>query len=172
MTVRQAERDAAQLLASSWWSDARLDGPLPVDPLRLARALGLDVRTVPLPSDESGNIVIPPDGTDERPVINLNAWDHPNRQRFTCAHEIGHYLRRQHRGDRARTFVDYRDTLAGLGTDAEEIYANQFAAALLMPAHLVKQLYADQGQPVEVLAARFGTSVQAVNVRLRNLRLA
>jgi Zn-dependent peptidase ImmA (M78 family) len=98
-------------------------------------------------------------------------WDHPNRQRFTCAHEIGHYLRRKRTGARGR-FVDYRDTLAGLGTDVEEIYANQFAAALLMPAHLVHKGYKVDERSSEDLAWELGTSAQAMNVRLRNLRLA
>lgn len=168
MTVREAERDATQLL-ESWWTSPDRDDPLPVDPMRLARALGIIVRVEPLPFDESGNIVIP---ADDEPVITLNYWDSLNRQRFTCAHEIGHYLRRQPTGDRGRTFVDYRDTLAGLGRDLEEIYSNQFAAALLMPGHLVARYYDKEGLTAEQIAARMQTSVQAMNLRLRNLRLA
>lgn len=166
MAVREAEQDAAGLLASSWWEDDDQDAPLPVEPATLARRLGIEVRMVPLPSDESGNIEL---SDDEAPVISLNIWDHPNRQRFTCAHEIGHYLRRQVSGHRGR-FVDYRATLAGLGVDSEEIYANQFAAALLMPGHLVARYYR-QGGTVDELATLFGTSSQAMGLRLRNLRL-
>lgn len=167
--VREAERDAAQLL-ESWWTTPTQDAPLPVDPTALAYSLGIEVRVVPLPPDESGNIVIPVTGGA---VISLNQWDSGNRQRFTCAHEIGHYLRRSKSPNRGgQQFVDYRDTLAGLGFGAEEIYANQFAAALLMPAHLVYQGYAREHESVEALARRFGTSTQAMKVRLRNLRLA
>jgi Zn-dependent peptidase ImmA (M78 family) len=168
MTVREAERDAAALLDSSWWTTPDRDQPLPVSPAELAWHLGIEVRVVPLPADESGNIVIP---DDDEAVISLNSGDHPNRQRFTCAHEIGHYLRRKRAGGSGR-FVDYRDTLAGLGTDVEEIYANQFAAALLMPAHLIYQRYKVEDRPVEQLAWEFRTSEQAMHVRLRNLRLA
>jgi Zn-dependent peptidase ImmA (M78 family) len=167
MTVREAERDAERLLESSWWTAAGRDAPLPVDPESLARGLGIEVRIAPLPADESGKIVIPADGA---PVITLNQWDSRSRQRFTCAHEIGHYIRRRRQGAH-HEFVDYRDTLAGLGRDTEEIYANQFAAALLMPAHLVSEGFS-QGERVEELAERLGTSAQAMNVRLRNLRLA
>lgn len=170
MTVREAERDAAQLLDASWWQNGTRDFPLPVDPMALARALGLEVQAAFLASDESGNIVIPNED-DANAVITLNASDHPNRQRFTCAHEIGHYLRRQRTGTRGRTLVDYRDTLAGLGTDREEIYANQFAAALLMPGRLVQRFRLQHRDSPEAMALRFGTSVQAMNVRLRNLRL-
>ncbi len=167
MIVSQAERDAAQLLDSSWWATPTRDAPLPVDPMELARGLGIWVRVVRLSPDESGNIVIPVEGDV---IISLNQWDSYNRQRFTCAHEIGHYLRRSRQGSaREQHFVDYRDTLAGLGIDTEEVYANQFAAAILMPAHLV-QRGVRQGEGVEALARRFGTSSQAMKLRLRNLR--
>ncbi len=170
MAVREAERDAARLLEASWWVNEARDLPLPVEPMELAKALGLEVELAFLAADESGKIVIP--GNDEdTAVVTLNAFDHPNRQRFTCAHEIGHYLRRQRTATRGRTLVDYRDTLAGLGTDPEEIYANQFAAALLMPGRLVQRFYLVDRESPEQLAFRFGTSVQAMNVRLRNLRL-
>lgn len=166
-TLQDAERDAAELLESSWWTTSSKDTPLPVDPTKLARGLGIRVQTLALPPDESGNIEIPIFGTV---VISLNRWDHDNRRRFTCAHEIAHYLRRQESGARGRTFTDYRDTLAGLGVDTEEIYANQFAAALLMPAHLVHRWW--RSESVETLANRFGTSTKAMELRLRNLRLA
>jgi Zn-dependent peptidase ImmA (M78 family) len=168
VTVREAERDAARLLDTSWWRTSQRDDPLPVDPMELARGLGIEVRTVPLPADESGNIVIP---ADDEAVISLNRWDARNRQRFTCAHEVGHYLRRQRSTSARRTYVDYRDTLAGLGRDVEEIYANQFAAALLMPAHLVQRFYIVERWSVEDMAETFETSTQAMNLRLRNLRL-
>lgn len=164
VTVQEAESEAARLLETSWFAIGK---DLPVDPARLARGLGIDVRTVPMRADESGSITIMP---DEQPVIRLNAADHENRQRFTCAHEIGHYVRRA-AGPSEQTFVDYRDTLAGLGVNEEEIFANQFAAALLMPAVHVAMAHRG-GMSVSRMAAQFGTSVQAMELRLRNLRLA
>ena len=165
MTVLEAERDARRLLEASWWLDDDASTPLPVDPMEIARDLGISVQYRMLPPDQSGNIVIPRRGPV---VITLNSFDHENRQRFTCAHEIGHYNRRSRQG-RHEEFIDYRDTLAGLGRDSEEIYANQFAAALLMPAQLVKRYY--RIEDVAKLARRFETSEQAMEVRLRNLGL-
>lgn len=159
MSVWEAEQAAKQLL-----------GPAPVppiDPDRIARGLGIAVRYASLPPDQSGKIVIPPNGA---PVITINQYDHPNRQRFTCAHEIGHYHQRRSRESGPTTFVDYRDTLAGLGSEPDEVFANQFAAALLMPAGLVAQDWRAR-QSVESLAVTFGTSTQAMNLRLRNLGL-
>jgi Zn-dependent peptidase ImmA (M78 family) len=168
-TVREAEYDAARLLKSWWWETPDQDEPLPVNPLSLARGLGITVIRASLPPDESGKIVIPPGGDV---TISLNKWDGQNRQRFTCAHEIAHYLRREQQGRIGQTFVDYRDTLAGMGRDPVEIYANQFAAALLMPAHLVQQGYMRDKLGLEDLADRFYTSSLAMRLRLRNLNLA
>lgn len=164
-TVRDAEWDAERLL-EGWWTTPDKDHPLPVDPMELARRLGIHVQIVALQPDESGSIEIPADGVA---VISLNHRDSKNRQRFTCAHEIGHYLQREASGRAGLSFIDYRDTLAGLGVDAQEVYANQFAAALLMPAPLVERWFPDE--KVEKLARRFGTSTQAMNLRLSNLRL-
>ncbi len=163
--VQDAERDAEKLL-QGWWTTTAKDRPLPVDPMALAHRLGIRVQTDVLPADESGRIEIPADGVA---AITLNRWDSKNRQRFTCAHEIGHYIRREASGQRWHSFTDYRDTLAGLGVDNEEIYANQFAAALLMPAHLVHRWF--ERESIEKLAPRFGTSTQAMNLRFRNLGL-
>lgn len=170
MTVREAESDAARLLASSWWTTKDAEHPLPVDPFALAAELGIKVRLVWLPTDESGNITLSPDAS---PEISLNIADSRNRQRFTCAHEIGHYYRRLQQGlNERKVYVDRRAQLASAGSDPDEIYANQFAAALLMPAHIVQALHARLADWPEEMAAKFGTSVQAMNLRLRNLNLA
>lgn len=165
-TVAEAEKRAEELLNRGWWTDSLRSSPLPVEPTEVAQRLGIRVRTDSLPADQSGKIEYRHNGSA---VITLNAFDHPNRRRFTCAHEIGHYLRRDEDG-RDGGYVDYRDTLAGLGVNSEEIYANQFAAALLMPAHLVKR-FSSAGESAERMARTFGTSVQAMSLRLRNLRL-
>lgn len=168
-TVREAERDAADLLASSWWVSDDRDWPLPVDPFTLARGLGIYVSETFLPADQSGNIRISATGS----AIEINWLDNSNRQRFTCAHEVGHHVLRHKRDDLrdAEVIIDERAQLAGAGVDSDEIYANQFAAALLMPAHLVARGVRDKQSP-EALARRFETSVQAMNLRLRNLNLA
>lgn len=163
MTVREAEAEATRLLDTAWWPTREL----PIDPYHLARGLGIVVRDAPLPLDESGNIVISP---NETPVITLNSFDSANRRRFTCAHEIGHYTQRSREPIEQR-FVDCRDDLAGLGSDSREIFANQFAAALLMPAAKVLAFHKDGYSPAD-MAHSFGTSVQAMEIRLRNLRLS
>ena len=168
-TVRDAERHADKVLASYWWTTPAQDTPLPIDPFTVARELGITVEQAALPHNQSGNIRISAAGS----AIQINWLDSVNRQRFTCAHEIGHHVyRQQHGGVKDdEVFVDERAQLAGAGVDVMEIYANQFAAALLMPARLVATGIYNQQSP-EALAHLFGTSVQAMNLRLRNLNLA
>lgn len=165
-TVQDAEA-AASILLQGWWTSDEQDGPLPIDPFQIARRLGIQVTMARLPAELSGQIAFL---DDEEAVISINRDDHPNRQRFTCAHEIGHYTRRT-LGGAPYGFVDSRSTLAGLGVDTEEIYANQFAAALLMPASVVEG-YVRRALSIGEMAVLLGTSTQAMQLRLRNLRLA
>jgi Zn-dependent peptidase ImmA (M78 family) len=160
-TVLIAEERAVKLLAE-YWSDLSI----PVGPDDLAAALGIKVECISLPSDESGKITM---AEDQTPVITINRNDTVNRQRFTCAHEIGHYIRNRELG-RTKNSVDYRSTLAGIGIDSDEIFANQFAAALLMPAAEVKRVF-DENWDIGRMAHHFVTSTVAMELRLKNLRL-
>jgi Zn-dependent peptidase ImmA (M78 family) len=167
VTAEQAEQDAKQLLTDLWDED---DGQplIPVDPIQIAEWLGIDVLTAIMNPDFSGALE---KHRYKDPVIYLNREDSKNRQRFTCAHELGHYYRRTKQGDLEYSFTDRRDKLAQAGTDEDEIYANQFAAALIMPAAEVKQWYKDLKQDPVRLANKFRVSEDAMRFRLVNLRL-
>jgi Zn-dependent peptidase ImmA (M78 family) len=154
-------QDAERILADAWG-----DKGLPIDPVRIARELGIKVVTAWMDPDVSGALV---KERQKDPVILLNATDSPNRQRFTCAHELGHFIKRSDAPDQYE-YIDRRDTLASTGTDPEEIYANQFAASLLMPASEVRRL-ADEGLTEVQMALRFDVSVEAMRYRLKNLGL-
>lgn len=153
------ERDANKVLDTMWGES------LPVDPVQIAKRVGLKVFVTPLEPRISGAIVKEP---GEDVTILLSADDSKNRQRFTCAHELGHYICRGAFDDDEFSYVDYRGDLAAAGTDKDEIYANQFAAALLMPADILKSLRHSGLEPFQ-LADRFGVSLEAMNFRLRNL---
>lgn len=112
-------------------------------------------------------------------IIAVNQ-DHPkNRQRFSIAHEVGHWC--LHR-DRASVFIDttsvfFRDRDSAEGTSQQEREANRFAAALLMPRQALQRAVGDD--PLDPsdeaafrrLAAQFGVSVQALSIRLAHLDL-
>lgn len=147
--------------------------PVPLE--LVAHRLGLAVEHVPLGEGISGVLVVSgPEGS-----IGVNR-EHPEvRQRFTIAHEIGHFVLHRNQRDLFidKAFVAFRDTRAAKGGDRSEVQANQFAAALLMPAELVKRELRDQvidiasEDVIETLAKRFGVSNQAMIFRLGNLDL-
>lgn len=158
-----AERDAQRLLDRLGMTD------IPVDPIKVARALGIVTWTSDLQENVAGVLVRK---RGEPPEIYINAADHINRQRFTTAHEVGHFIDRARKGD-AETpinFVDYRDDLSAQGTNPAEMYANGFAAALLMPEARVREHWAHDPDPV-ALASKFQVSPDAMGHRLHNLGL-
>lgn len=169
-----AEEDARELLKTAWASTSGGDAvPLPVDPFAIAQALGIKAYSANLAEGVSGMLV---KRAGEDAEIYVHASDSQNRQRFTCAHELGHYIKRVAAGDIEWEYVERRDLLTSQGTDQEEIYANQFAAALLMPREAVEMGYSQLEPPgligAAALAVQFGVSADAMQYRIKNLKLA
>lgn len=149
---------------------------LPVDVESLALAHGLKLEYLDLDSDVSGFLLFQNGGT----VLGVNKDQHPNRQRFTIAHELGHYLLHQEHAmsnyytDKGVVF--FRDDTTSFGTDDFEKEANSFAAALLMPAKEIKEKVLTPVRPtdetrIRQLASDFGVSQLAMTFRLTNLKL-
>ena len=120
----------------------RAQSHYPVDVEGLCRELGIRTHAAWLGDEVSGELV-PVDGHYQ---INVNANHGERRQRFTIAHELGHFFHHRHLigtgigDDRA-----YRSTGAGRYHNTrigprEETEANRFAANLLMPTHLIERL--------------------------------
>lgn len=105
-------------------------------------------------------------------LITVNAIDPPTRQRFTTAHELGHYmLHRDRIGDGIADDRAYRSTSSGRYHNTrigprEETQANTFAANLLMPYELIEKLKADGITTPHALADRLQVSEQAMCIRL------
>lgn len=69
-------------------------------------------------------------------VIRINRSHSANRQRFTMAHELAHYLlHRDEIGDGIQDDMLYRSSKA----DKLEFEANRFASSLLMPKFLIEE---------------------------------
>lgn len=95
-------------------------------------------------------------------VYNIN--ERPDRQRFTMAHELGHVVL----GHVVDGRMPKRDTNFAPRGDLDEVAANYFAASLLMPEKLVREM-AEYITSVERLASRFRVSPSAMGNRLKNL---
>jgi Zn-dependent peptidase ImmA (M78 family) len=117
-------------------------------------------------------------------IIGINTRTSRKRQRFTIAHEIGHLM--LHEGKTLivdhTVRIDRRDNVSSIGTDAQEIEANAFGAALLMPHDFVidrvKQFVAwksssgngfSREELIAKLAHEFDVSAEAMGFRLVNL---
>jgi Zn-dependent peptidase ImmA (M78 family) len=157
----EAERDAARILRATWGSG------IPVEPVEIAHELGIRVLEAELDGNTLGALLKEP---EEDPTILLNQQDSRNRRRFTTAHELGHYVRRSAESNEYAR-VDLRDRRSSTGEDPEEIYANEFAACLLMPEDEVRN-FADLGLDDLEMALHFKVSREAMKFRLVNLGLA
>jgi Zn-dependent peptidase ImmA (M78 family) len=157
----EARQDAARILRAAW------TGAAPIEPVSIANELGVEVLEAPLDGNTLGALFISP---EKDPRIVLNQGDSFNRQRFTCAHELGHYVRRSAESNEYAR-VDLRDDRSSTGEDPEEIYANEFAACLLMPESEVRA-FADLGLDDLEMALKFRVSREAMQFRMKNLGLA
>ena len=166
--VSAIEKDAKGLLAEAG------SGCPPIDVRAIARHVGIRIRPSSFKDDVSGLLVLK-DGT---PTIGFNGLHSRVRQRFTIAHELGHYA--LHRGD-AKLFVDkrynsvfFRDEDSSKGKYRQELEANAFAAALLMPIGLIQDVIGKRGfdlaeeDALDELAQLFDVSRQAMAYRLAN----
>lgn len=148
-------RTANDVLKAHW------DGLLPVDPAAIARDMGVRVEGCIL--DHSGHYSF----NGGEPVIQFNITEPAVRQRFTLAHEIGHHVHGDLDAPR-----DTSEQFNSRSRDPREIAANRFAAALLMPAAIVKHLVLEKGiSSLQELAKIFGVSTAAMEFRLKNIGL-
>ncbi len=151
---------------------------VPVDPAKIAKDLGIELRLEKVDDGLSGFLLR--DQKNDRVVIGANLRHHPNRRKFTIAHELGHYLLHEaatvHLDERKPGYVvQRRDGKSSTGEDVFEREANLFAAELLMPAKAIAKDLRDQAFDVledddeafmKSLAEKYGVSFQALTIRL------
>jgi Zn-dependent peptidase ImmA (M78 family) len=170
MLNRKIEKMTSRILA-----DLKIDKlPIPVN--KIAEQRGLKIKPYDLGRDVSGILVI----ENDKGTIGFNPTESTVRQRFTIAHELGHYELHK---DGEELFVDksfkvlFRDQNSGAGEDRKELEANAFAAALLMPEKLVRKEITKNSfdlsdeDSMKKLAKAFHVSVPAMTFRISNLGL-
>lgn len=175
---KNAENHATGLLDQIW------DERYPVNVLKIAEYLDIELRQVNFPDNTVAVIIKSAD--DTHPTIYLDRDLTPQRRRFTIAHEIGHYI--EHReivGEDPKTAFLYdspkirsseirasrKPTHNGEpDTTSNEIFADAFAHALLMPESEVAS-FTGLGMELSVVAEYFGVSTTTMTNRLNQLRL-
>lgn len=175
MASTQRYKSKAEKQALKTWQS--FGSPVPTDVDALAAQLEIDVMYEPLEYDVSGMMVTREDGSV---VIVVNDSHAENRQRFSVAHELGHYF--LHR-DISPVFVDskkvfYRDGVAAGGTNVQEIEANAFAAELLMPEAKIREIFPERvslmdidTDAIDAAASLLKVSTTALSFRLMRLGL-
>ena len=169
MIIRHIEEKTSALLNEVGITEA------PIDPIKCAKHLGVEVKPVSISDDISGLFVI----KDKMAHLIYNKNErNRKRQRFTIAHELGHYVLHRNipliidKGYREITFN--RDLSSTTGEIRREREANAFAASLLMPRDIVEKEIISIPKDADVLthlARRFNVSTQAMSFRLSNLEL-
>lgn len=159
--IRQTAEVKAREVLDEYWPDRFI----PVDPVQIARDMGVEVFSAELGNDVFGLIYGSPGGAE----IFVDRDQPPNRYRFTVAHELGHYVEHSERPQPAAE-MDYVDRRSDVDRGRpEEVYANQFAGALLMPEQELRAERARGRNDVQ-LARHFGVSLSALQYRLQLLR--
>lgn len=149
------EMMAAKVLDQYWDDDY-----FPVDPYKIAIKMGITVMEAKLPEEISG-LYYSENGKRE---IYISSSEHLKRKRFTAARVLGHAVDMPN----ASFIGKPRDRIYQQGTDKEEVFDDQFAAALLIPGYAVHKLIR-HGWDVPHMADFFGVSNSAMSIRLNNL---
>ncbi len=143
----------------------------PVKLGQLAKDLGVAIKVSSMGTGISGQI----SREGNQYVIRVNRNEARERQRFTVAHELSHYL--LHRNVIDSSPEGIRDTVLYRSGKPEQIEfeANRLAAEIVMPKSLVdKELRSSFGglvteATIESLASRFEVSKAAMEIKLSTL---
>ncbi|MEN6371427.1 MAG: ImmA/IrrE family metallo-endopeptidase [Armatimonadota bacterium] len=158
--------------AESAWKRLELEPPVDLDSVR--RFLKIRLYKKALEPEICGMYIVTPNG---RRLIHINTLLDllPVRKRWTIAHEIGHHLMLP-RNAAPGTYYDIDEDFNGeLVQSRDECRANHFAAALLMPHWLVREWWGELASNptgrVPIMADRFGVSLSAMRIRVKELGL-
>jgi len=109
-------------------------------------------------------------GIGNRAFITVDSDSHPARQRFSAAHELGHWM--LDRGKMASFVCSEKNFVSDWAGDNPERRANRFAADLLLPKFMFEPHAKNKEitfQTVREICSLFQTSITATTIRLVEL---
>lgn len=131
---------------------------IPVDVIKIANSNDISVYEGELDKKVSGAIRY--DKSNNKFEILVNKNDEKVRQRFTIAHELGHYFLHKEYFKNKEMHIDVMYKIK----DNEEQEVDYFAGALLVNKTILEKLYGKN--TIAELAELFDVSVSAMTVRL------
>lgn len=146
----------------------RFTSEYPVRVGELARALGVAVRVSSLRTGISGQIT----NENGHYLIKVNRHEARERQRFTIAHELAHFLLHRHIIDSSQDGITDTVLYRSGAPERIEFEANRLAADIVMPMPLIRRVVKEQFAGVltegtiEFLAREFAVSKAAMEIRL------
>ena len=139
--------------------------PVALDPI--CEKLGFKIVPYEFPDSMSALFII----EENIRAIGVNK-NHPTvRQRFSIAHELGHFVSGHEDFNHENVAHIEREKKYLNRFHRMEEEADEFAAELLMPDFILKQDYAELKGDIELLAKKYEVSQQAMTIQLINLKL-
>ena len=142
-----------------------IEKPEEIDLDAVAWSLGAKVKYRPLKSCEARIC-----GCNDKAIISIDCRKMPQRQRFSLAHEIGHWI--YHRGQLLVCRASEIGSFGGFrkGAFSPEFVADQFASDLLLPTYILAPVMAQfrtlNLKTVAEIGAAFKASRTATTIRL------
>jgi Zn-dependent peptidase ImmA (M78 family) len=127
--------------------------PVPID--NIAKHYGFKVVPLDQPAEQFSGIL-----HKGKRAIGINKSHHPVRQRFSLAHELGHFFL-----DHPTVDEILPDDLEMIERKTYEAEADEFAGELLVPRELLKELL-KQNQDIEFLREQFNVSRHVIVIQL------
>ncbi len=157
----------ANKIAQKLLKDSKVDFP-PVPVKELLNYLNINYLPYDFPEKKVSAVLMK---DNDLIVVGVNKNHPTNRQRFSIAHEIGHYMLGHH----VDSILDPAEVADGMfDTTCENAFqeqeANHFASELLMPSLAIKDDFKST-KDAKSLAKKYDISEQAMWIRLLKLKL-
>jgi Zn-dependent peptidase ImmA (M78 family) len=141
---------------------------IPLDVEGVAKQFGIHVEYVSMKEDMSGSLDLEREKESKTWVIRINKDHHPNRQRYSIAHELGHFCLHKHLSHFFEDDIFFR----GGELSKEEWQANEFAGAILMPEQIFREKVRSGTRNIEDLSKEFKVSSLALRIRAKSLGMS
>ena len=162
--LRQDAHQSASTVRKTFWT-----GRYPVDPVKIALVLGAEVYEAPLGSDIFGATL---QDSETSMRIYIDKYQPASRYRISAAHELGHYVERSRRTEILPRDIDRNSNQPpdiNTPEGKREIWANEFAAELLMPRTKIQQQRKNGNTSPIHLARLFNVPLPVMNHRIHTL---